>query len=249
VRRATQRGMAPTPEHFASHPARHIADLLSFANLAFGAVSIAWALRGHYLMSLLFVALGAICDGLDGAAARRWGGTRFGVLADDIADGVTYGIAPGVAIWSFFGGLEGIALGVVYALFTITRLVHFTLNKSTSDPRYFQGIPSTLGGIAVLCALVACAEHPLLAGVAVGAVCMKLVAFSTRYRHAGRWFTEQPRLRQRLVAMATGLTALFLAIQPAIVSSLLLVGLAVYALWPSFKSVGHSLKRSVAPQA
>ena len=65
-------------------PERHIADLFSLSNLLFGLVSIAWSLQGRYALALFCVALGAVCDGLDGAAARKWGGTRLGVLADDV---------------------------------------------------------------------------------------------------------------------------------------------------------------------
>ncbi len=43
--------------------------------------------------------MGCLFDGFDGAAARKWGGTRFGVYSDDIADGVNYGIAPGFALF------------------------------------------------------------------------------------------------------------------------------------------------------
>ncbi len=81
-----------------AHPKRLVADLLSATNLACGIASAACAVAGRFEVSLLLLLVGAACDGLDGAAARRWGGTRWGVLSDDIADGVNYGIAPGVAL-------------------------------------------------------------------------------------------------------------------------------------------------------
>ena len=71
----------------------------------------------------------AICDGLDGAAARRFGGTRFGVLADDVADAISYGVAPAIAVAIATSGIEGTAVGVVYGTLTLTRLVFFTLRK------------------------------------------------------------------------------------------------------------------------
>ena len=64
---------------------RHLADALSAANAACGVASTCFALAGRADVSLLLLLAGAVCDGLDGAAARRFGGTRFGVLADDVA--------------------------------------------------------------------------------------------------------------------------------------------------------------------
>lgn len=230
-------GMTSLTSFSRPRPQRHIADLFSLSNLLFGLVSIAWSLQGRYVFALFCVALGAVCDGLDGAAARKWGGTRLGVLADDVADAVTYGVAPSVALWSFLGGAEGVCLAVAYTAFTITRLAHFTLNKGKSEPGYFQGIPSTLGGMIVLAALVAWAEHPLLVATLVGGVCIKLVAFSTKYRHLGRWFASQ-RLRVKIEVVALALLlACWIALMPVLATSVLLLGAVAYCLWPSVREV------------
>lgn len=220
---------------------RHIADLLSFSNFALGVLAIALAVDGRYVASLSCVALGAAFDGLDGAAARRWGGTRFGVLADDLADAVTYGVAPAVALWTFLGGAEGLAMGVGYAAFTSTRLVHFTLDKGNGDPRYFRGVPSTLGAFTVLCAVIACERHPLLVALVVGAVAVKMVTFSSRYRHLGRWFAElRPAQRVVPVCCVTAI-AIGIAISPITTSGLLLVVAAPYLLWPTLKELRASV--------
>ena len=93
-------------------------------------------------------------DGFDGAAARKFGGTRWGVYSDDVADAVNYGIAPGVALYFVLGGIQGWVVGAFYGLFTISRLVFFTLNKKYSDPEYFSGVPSTMGALVVLCSIL-----------------------------------------------------------------------------------------------
>ena len=93
---------------------RYIADMLSFCNFLCGVASIVVASQQHFSAALSLLMLGALFDGIDGMAARKWGGTRMGIYADDIADGVTYGVAPGCALYYFFGGMEGTVLGLLF---------------------------------------------------------------------------------------------------------------------------------------
>ncbi|MFN8389736.1 MAG: CDP-alcohol phosphatidyltransferase family protein [Bdellovibrionota bacterium] len=165
---------------------KYVADSLSFGNLLCGAGSIVASSTGRFNLAMILVFVGALLDGLDGAAARVFGGTRFGVIADDLADGVTYGIAPGAALYFLLPGIEGIVLGITYALFTICRLVYFTLNKDSSDPNYFAGVPSPTGGAIVMSTVVSLGQYPALVGLLVGAACAFMISFDTAYRHMGR---------------------------------------------------------------
>ena len=170
---------------------RFIADTISAANLVCGGFSMLFASRGRFEISLLFLLLGALFDGLDGAAARRWGGTRFGVYSDDIADGVNYGIAPGVALYFAIQGMEGIAIGAFYSIFTLSRLVFFTLSKDDSDPNYFSGVPSTIGGLVTICSIIVFEGQPALVGLMVGVASAQMVSFASHYRHLGRALSDR----------------------------------------------------------
>jgi CDP-diacylglycerol---serine O-phosphatidyltransferase len=165
---------------------RFIGDSLSASNLLCGVFSMVFAARGKLEFSLLFLMLGAAFDGFDGAASRKFGGTRWGVYSDDVADAVNYGIAPGVALFLVLPGLQGWVLGPFYTVFTLSRLVFFTLNKSASDPNFFCGVPSTLGAIITLCSLILFPDYPALIGMMVGVACVLMVSFDTQYRHLGR---------------------------------------------------------------
>ena len=165
-----------------------IADGLSLMNAVCGVCSIGLALLGEPAWCLLLLLVGAGFDGLDGAAARRWGGTRFGVIADDIADGISYALAPAVAVAVVVEGRTKVVVGASYALGTIGRLVFFTLHKGSSDhdPRFFRGVPSTIGGIVVLCAAILFAHEPALVGFCWGVAVVSMVGFDSAYRHLGR---------------------------------------------------------------
>ncbi len=165
---------------------RFIADAISCANLLCGIYSMIFAAKGRLDISLVFLMLGAAFDGFDGAAARKFGGTRWGVYSDDIADGVNYGIAPGVALFLTLGGIQGCIMGIFYSLFTISRLVYFTLNKADSDPNYFSGVPSTVGALVAICSLILFQDSQALLGLMIGIACIQMVSFDSYYRHLGR---------------------------------------------------------------
>ena len=183
---------------------QYIADSLSFGNFLCGGVAIYMAWQARLEFSILFLLIGALFDGLDGYAARKFGSTKFGVYSDDIADGFTYGVAPAISLMIHFyqtnPGLlvDGIVIGCIYIIFTISRLVFFTLNKSSADPNYFQGAPSTLGGIIVLASSYLFEDHISLIALCIGVACILMVSFSTQYRHLGR-LMQKIQLKRRIM--------------------------------------------------
>ncbi|MCA9577975.1 MAG: CDP-alcohol phosphatidyltransferase family protein [Polyangiales bacterium] len=212
---------------------RFIADALSAANALCGVASIYFASIGRMHTSLLLLLVGAAFDGLDGAAARKWGGTRFGVYSDDIADGINYAIAPGVALAYGVTGMEGVVVGVVYSVLTISRLVFFTLNKEGSDPNYFAGVPSTIGGLVALSSLILFPESPALVGLLVGVAGVLMVSFDAAYRHLGRVAFAVSRARASVALVAAvvliGGGAL---LGPRIPAAIILVGSLAYGFLP-----------------
>ena len=174
---------------------RFLADALSAGNALCGVFSMVFAAKGRFDVSLLFLLLGAAFDGFDGAAARRFGSTRWGVYSDDIADGINYGLAPGVALYfALGGGVQGVLVGAVFTVFTLGRLVFFTLSQAAADPDYFSGVPSTVGGLVTLCSIILFAAQPVLIGLMVGIACILMVSFDTHWRHLGRALAAHRRV-------------------------------------------------------
>jgi len=213
---------------------RFIADALSACNLLCGVFSIVFAARGRFEISLLLIVLGAAFDGFDGAAARRFGGTRFGVYSDDIADGINYGIAPGVALYfAVGGGMAGLVLGIFYPVFTIARLMFFTLDKAASYPNYFSGVPSPAGGLITMTSIVVFHQEPALLGLMVGIACAQMVSFSTHYRHLGRALATS---RRALVGAPVYLVVLLIGMRvwgARGAAAIILAAILVYGFLPT----------------
>ena len=217
-----------------------IADALSISNGACGVMAMIFADRNQLDVSLLLLTLGAALDGMDGAAARRWGGSKLGVYMDDVADGTSYGLAPGYAIYATNRGFDGALVGGLFAFFVITRLVFFTLNKAASDPGYFRGVPSPAGGLVAMSSVAMFQGRPLTVGFLVGIACALMVAFDVQHRHLGHALASR-RVRAYGVALI-GVLLLSAALGGFRAGvGLVLVTLLVYGFVPSFAAFGRVL--------
>ena len=223
---------------------RYLADTLSLGNLACGVAAIAAAAHGRYDLSLLLMMGGATLDAFDGLAARRFGSSPWGPLSDDIADGVTNGLAPAAVLGFAIGGIQGVVVGALFALFVVMRLVLFTLDIGEGDPAWFRGLPSPAGAVIVLSAAVLFPHSPALLGLAAGASALAMVSFSERWRHGARTVLANKKARYAVIALVgamlvsgffTGMTG------PA---ALMLAASLGYLLQPSFSALKEAvLKR------
>ncbi|MCB9622374.1 MAG: CDP-alcohol phosphatidyltransferase family protein [Polyangiales bacterium] len=218
---------------------RRLADALSVANLLCGVLSMICAARGALDHSVALLVGSAIFDGLDGAAARRFGGSRFGVLADDLADGVAYGVAPGFALAVTLPGATGTFVGVAFAVFVISRLVYFTRTIGQVDPAYFRGAPSTVGATITVTSLALFPGDPLLVGVLVGGSMALMTAFDLRFRHLGRAARALVPLVLPILGLAVVLGLRFGARGPI---ALLLASTVGYALLPAMSHLRRVLR-------
>jgi CDP-diacylglycerol--serine O-phosphatidyltransferase len=220
-----------------------LADGLSLANLACGVAAIAFAAQGRFELGLPLLFLSAILDGADGAAARRFGGSRFGVYADDLGDFTSYGLAPGAALAFAVGGAAGVALGGLYAAFTLARLIFFTRRKSETDPARFEGAPSTLGAALVWSAIVAFPGEPALHGAVGGVAALLMVSFPYSYAHFGR--SLGPYVSRAIFIGALTLSAVVSSwrlLGPQASALALLLAALVWGLWPHAKRFARGVR-------
>ncbi|MGD9343616.1 MAG: CDP-alcohol phosphatidyltransferase family protein, partial [Desulfuromonadales bacterium] len=76
-------------------------NLVTTGGLFAGFYGIVATMKGDYHIAAWFILISAIFDALDGKVARLTGTTsQFGVEYDSLADIVSFGVAPGLLMYS-----------------------------------------------------------------------------------------------------------------------------------------------------
>ena len=79
-----------------------IPSLLTAANLFCGFYSIVSVLNSDYITAAIAILVAMLFDGFDGKIARLTNSTsRFGVEFDSLSDLVSFGVAPGLLIYTW----------------------------------------------------------------------------------------------------------------------------------------------------
>jgi phosphatidylserine synthase len=197
-------------------------NALTIMNAMMGLLAVFFAWQGKMTESYLLLIGATVFDKLDGAMARKLGLTEpiagaptpgrvtFGGLLDDIADGVSFCIAPA---WIFYICMSahpspeiralpiGLAAGI-YVLAGFVRLAYFTLDKNPI-PGFFKGIPTPAAALFVAAPLIiACQANDVSMEYAtlVAYFCFGLMIFAAllmnfyplRYLHIGRFMDRNP---------------------------------------------------------
>ncbi len=119
--------------------------LLTTGNLLCGFYAIVLTLdqRHEWAALALFVAM--VMDVLDGKVARLTRTTtQFGVEFDSLADVVSFGVAPGLLLYSWALaplGRVGAGAAFLYVICGALRLARFNVLTGVTDRRYFIGLP------------------------------------------------------------------------------------------------------------
>jgi len=177
----------------------------------------------RYRVAALLVIAGTVLDMVDGMAARRWGGTPLGPPLDGLADGVTFGVAPVVAVLAVPGTATSAewatlaAGGGVYVIAALVRLADYAATRSSK--RGFRGLPTTSASMAALALGVLTTSPTILAiGLAgLGALMLSSMAYPGGARFVAFL----------IPAWAVGVCALFGLVDVRVCAVLVLVVLCV----------------------
>lgn len=137
---------------------RHLPNLLTLLNLACGTVAIVLTLEGQWQWAVYLVLAASLFDFLDGFLARILHAySDTGKQLDSLADMVTFGVLPGIFIYTIFRILflnEGaddsgvsttiqwIILGTILLVpaFSAIRLARFNVREQEGN--FFLGLPT-----------------------------------------------------------------------------------------------------------
>ena len=132
---------------------KHIPNFITSLNLFSGCVAIVMAFEGAFLWVVFWVIIAAIFDFLDGMAARVLNApSKIGKELDSLADVVSFGVAPAVAVFimlrSYTSYLESLAtiqsyipyLAFIIPIFSALRLAKFNIDERQTSS--FLGLPT-----------------------------------------------------------------------------------------------------------
>ena len=136
--------------------------MLTLGNLLCGTgAAIALLTQHDYKLAFYLVVASAVCDFFDGFAARLLKqSSPLGVQLDSLADMVSFGVVPAIAMYCLYGDMpqlcgmsEGVAsvLGfvtLIIAAFSALRLAKFNIDDTQHTE--FCGLPTPANGIFCL---------------------------------------------------------------------------------------------------
>lgn len=122
-----------------------IPNLLTTGNLFSGLFAILAVFNANYLTAAIAILIAVVFDMLDGKSARWTNSTsQFGVEYDSLADIVSFGVAPGLLIYSWAlssHGMLGSAVMFAFVACGALRLARYNVMASASESKYFTGLP------------------------------------------------------------------------------------------------------------
>jgi len=171
-------------------PNRLYADILSMLNFMCGITSLILTYHHFYAWAICVIIMGQLFDLFDGRMALKHGGTKYGPWLDDIADFVSFGLAPAYMV-IMRGGAFAPFFAVIYVVGVAFRLVRFvTKDKGRTDlpAGIFNGFPSPAGALVVLGTSLVSGPILLWFFTAVSTV---LMVSNIRFAHLGRVILKQ----------------------------------------------------------
>lgn len=143
---------------------RHIPNTITSMNLLCGALGVIFTFQGALNIAFLLMLAAAVCDFLDGFAARLLNAySDMGKELDSLADLVSFGLLPSLMLHRRLveGGMTGFwsYLPLIIVVFSALRLAKFNVDDRQSEN--FLGLPTP--ACAMWCgSLVYAADHGVM---------------------------------------------------------------------------------------
>ncbi len=122
-----------------------VPNMITSAGLFCGVFSIVQTMQGEYIKAALAILAAQVFDMLDGRVARMTNtSSRFGIEYDSLCDLVSFGVAPGLLIYSWalipWAAWGWLAIAM-YVICSALRLARFNTMVGVSSTGHFLGLP------------------------------------------------------------------------------------------------------------
>jgi CDP-diacylglycerol--serine O-phosphatidyltransferase len=141
-----------------------IPNAVTVLALCFGLSAVRFAFASEWEKAVVFVAIAAILDGIDGRIARLLKGTsRFGAELDSLSDVTAFGAAPALIIYfwalQYMPGRIGWVIALAHAVTCALRLARFNAQIDAAEQPhkragYLTGVPAPAAAALTLSPLV-----------------------------------------------------------------------------------------------
>ncbi len=163
-------------------------NLITTAALFAGFYGIVAATQDKFEQACVAIFIAMILDALDGRVARMTNtSTEFGAEYDSLADMSSFGLAPALVMYewslsslvnvSFTFGKLGWLAAFLYVASGALRLARFNTKASSTDKRYFQGLPSPAAAAVVVGFVWACFDNGIK-GEDVPMIALPIIVFA-----------------------------------------------------------------------
>ena len=140
-------------------------SMLTLGAMFCGFYAIIQSIAANFIAAGIALFIAMILDSMDGRVARlTHTSSPFGAELDSLADMVSFGVAPAVAvfnwqlhIWGKFGWL----FAFIYCACAGLRLARFNTMTGITDKKYFIGLPSPSAAALVVGFIYICANYDL----------------------------------------------------------------------------------------
>ena len=137
-------------------------NLITMSSMFAGFYSIVASFNSDYERAAWAILVASIFDVLDGWVARMTHtATRFGIEIDSLSDAISFGVAPGVLVYSWslqsFGKIGWLAAFFLVACAAL-RLARFNVQMGSEEKKHFTGLPSPAAALMIATTVLAYQE-------------------------------------------------------------------------------------------
>lgn len=137
-------------------------SLLTLMSMFLGFYSIVRSFNSDYELAAWGIMAATIFDVLDGWVARiTHTATKFGIEIDSLSDVISFGVAPGVLVYTWtlqsFGKVGWLGAFFLVACAAL-RLARFNVQMGSAEKKHFTGLPTPAGALVIATTVVAYEE-------------------------------------------------------------------------------------------